>query len=110
MTTGTVTVTRRVLIDADDGGLRVVDTFRNPTAAEQPLNVQLSQHDQLPRPAEPDRARPQERSPRNLAWVAGVPVGSGKAAVDVYAGPGAKQGARRSTPSRATTPARPRSS
>ncbi len=89
MTVGPVAVTRRVLLDTDDGGLRVADTFRNATAAEQGLAVQVSstinfgiqQCQLVPDP---------KNAARNLAWVAQVPVGAGKAAVDVYAGPGAK--------------------
>jgi hypothetical protein len=89
MQVGTVSLSRRVLIDADDGGVRVVDVFKNPQAAEQQVNVQLTstinfgvQQSQMV--VDPKNAA------RNLAWVAQVPVGPGRVALDVYAGPGAK--------------------
>ncbi len=88
MVVGTCPLTRRVLIDGDSGGVRVVDVLKNPGATEQQLALQLTstisygvQNTQLV----PDPKNPA----RNLAWVAQVPVGPGKVAVDVYAGPGA---------------------
>ena len=88
MQAGTLTVTRRVLIDADAGGVRVTDVLKNPTATDQPATVALStstfsiqQSQTVTDPRRPGKA---------MAWVASVPVGPGRAAVDCYAGPGAR--------------------
>jgi hypothetical protein len=86
---GTFTVTRRILLDTDAGGIRVTDVIHNGQSTEQQLQLQLSsstnfvvQQAQLV----PDPKRPGH----NLAWIGAVPAGPGRAAVDVYAGPGAK--------------------
>ena len=89
MQAGTLAVTRRVLIDADAGGVRVTDVVRNTAATDQPVNVTLTtsinfgvqQSQTVTDPKRPGKA---------MAWVASVPVGPGRAAVDCYAGPGAK--------------------
>ena len=88
MTLGGCPLVRRVLIDGDSGGVRVVDVLKNPGATEQQVSLQLTsqinygvQNTQLV--ADPKNAA------RNLAWIAQVPVGPGKVAVDVYASSGA---------------------
>ena len=92
LTAGPLAVTRRVLLDTDDGGIRVTDVLRNTTATEQPatvvvtsqINYGVQQSQTVPDP---------KRSGRALAWVATVAAGPGRAAVDCYGGPGAKVGA-----------------
>ena len=86
---GTLTLTRRVLIDAEAGGVRVVDVIRNGGAAEQAASVTISstinfgvQQSQI--------VNDPRRPGKPMAWVGQVPAGPGRACVDVYAGPGAK--------------------
>ena len=89
MQVGTVGFSRRVLLDSEDGGVRVVDVFKNTQATEQQVSVQLSstinygvqQSQMVPDP---------KNAGRNLAWIAQVPIGAGRVAMDVYAGPSAK--------------------
>ena len=88
MTLGSVPFTRRVLIDGDAGGVRVTDVFKNAQATEEQVSLQLTstinygvQNSQMV----PDP----KNAAHNLAWIAQVPVGPGRVAVDVYAGPGA---------------------
>ena len=89
MTAGTVNVSRRVTIDADDGGVRVTDTFRNTTAAAQQLAVQLSSSINFG--VQQSQAIPDPKNAAvNLGWMAQLAVGPGKVAVDVYAGPGGR--------------------
>jgi hypothetical protein len=81
-------LTRRMLFNQDDGSLRVIDIIKNPQSSDQPLPVQLLsytmgiQNSQLV----PDP----KKDSQNIAWVATVPGGNPRAAVDVYGGPNCK--------------------
>lgn len=80
-------VTRRVLINREDNYVRYIDTIKNTQGAEQTINLQLQSTlnygvnvaQIIPDPRKKDQ---------NLAWVA--QTGSGRTAVEVFAGKGAK--------------------
>jgi hypothetical protein len=85
---GGFVLTRRMLFNQDDGYLRVIDVIKNPQSSDQQLPLQyLSytmgiQSSQLV--ADP------KKDSQNIAWVASVPGGNPRAAVDVYGGPNCK--------------------
>ena len=90
MPAGSFTLTRRVLIDTDAGGVRVTDVIRNTAnGPSRPVTVTLSssvnygvqQSQMVPDPKRPGKAAGVGRA---------VPAGPGRAVVDVYASPGAK--------------------
>jgi hypothetical protein len=84
---GVCTVTRHILIDRDNGYVRYIDVLKNTQNAEQQINYQIqsnlnygvNQSTMVPDP---------KRKGNNIAWVAQIPIN--KAAVEVYAGKGAK--------------------
>ncbi len=81
-------LTRRLEFNTDEGYVRYIDIIKNPQAQDQQLNLQLSSNvnfgvqsaTMVPDPRKKDQ---------NLAWVAQI-AGPGKAAVELYAGKGAK--------------------
>lgn len=89
MPVGQLTLTRRVLVNPDDGSCRVVDAVRNTTAGDLPLSLSLSST--VNYGVQSSQLIPDPRKPgQNLAWAAAVAAGQNKAAVDVYALPGGR--------------------
>jgi hypothetical protein len=82
------TLTRRLEFNTDEGYVRYIDIIKNPQAQDQQLNLQLNSNvnfgvqsaTMVPDPKKKDQ---------NLAWVAQI-AGPGKAAIELYAGKGAK--------------------
>jgi hypothetical protein len=68
--------------------MRVIDAIKNPTTADQQLNLQLISYVFNPQSSQmiPDP----KKGTQNIAWTALTANGNNKAALDVYAGPGAK--------------------
>jgi hypothetical protein len=85
---GGFVLTRRILFNTDDGYMRVIDLVKNSTGGDQQLNLQLVSYVFNPQSSQmiPDP----KKGSQNIAWCAATGAGSNKAALDVYAGPGAK--------------------
>ena len=87
---GNFTLTRRMLFNADDGYVRVIDVIKNPQAQDQPVNLQLMSYVNFGVQSSQFITDP-KKATQNIAWVATTAGGNPKAAVDVFAGPGSKQ-------------------
>ena len=86
---GGLTLTRRMLFNADDGYVRVIDLVKNPTSQDQTINLQLSSYINFGVQSAQMISDPKKNA-QNIAWVATTSAGNGKAALDVYAGAGSK--------------------
>ena len=86
---GQLTFTRRILFNADDGYIRVIDLVKNPTAQDQQVAIQLSSYINFGVQSSTMVPDP-KKTTQNLAWIATTNGGQAKVAVDVYAGPTAK--------------------
>jgi hypothetical protein len=89
MQAGGFSLTRRIQFNADDGYIRVIDQVKNNQGAEQQLNMVISSNinygiqmsQMIPDP---------RKAGQNIGWVGQVQAGQMRAAVEVYAGSGAK--------------------
>lgn len=80
-------VTRRLEFNADEGYVRVIDIIKNPQAQEQQLNLRLMSNVNFGVQSATVVPDPKKKD-QNIAWVA--QTNNGRAAVDVYGGPGSK--------------------
>jgi hypothetical protein len=86
---GGFVLTRRIQFNTDDGYMRVIDQIKNPTNADQQLNLQLMSYINFGVQSQQMIPDPKKGS-QNIAWVATTAAGNNKAALDVYAGIGSK--------------------
>jgi hypothetical protein len=89
MQVGSLTVTRRIRFNTDEGYIRIVDVIKNSTTQEQQLNLTISSN--INYGVQASQLVPNPKKPgQNLGWVAQCAAGPAKVACDVLAGPGAK--------------------
>jgi hypothetical protein len=82
-------LTRRMLFNADDGYVRVVDVVKNPQGQDQQLSLQLMSYINFGVQSSQMIADPKKPG-QNIAWVATTAGGNTKSALDVFAGPNSK--------------------
>jgi hypothetical protein len=86
---GGFVLTRRMLFNADDGYVRVIDIIKNPQGQDQQLSMQLMSYINFGVQSSQFIADPKKPG-QNIAWVATTAGGNTKAALDVFAGPNSK--------------------
>ena len=86
---GGFVLTRRLLFNPDEGYVRVVDLIKNPQAQDQALSLQLQSYINFGVQTSAMVPDPKKKT-QNLGWVATTAGGNNKAAMDMFAGSGAK--------------------
>ncbi len=81
------TVTRRILVNSPDGFIRYIDVIKNPQAQDQTVNLQLQTNLNFGVTGSSIIVDP-HRKENQIGWVA--MTGANRAAVEIYAGKGAK--------------------
>jgi hypothetical protein len=84
-----IQVTRRILVSRDGAGyVRYIDVFKNTTAQEQNLSIELQTNTNYGMQASQTVADP-KKPDQNIGWVG--QTGAGRCVVEVYSGAGAKR-------------------
>jgi hypothetical protein len=88
MTAGNLTVTRRLLFDADENYVRVIDVVHNTQGADQTVNIQLMSNLNFGVQSAVNVPDPKHKD-QSIGWVAQL-NGAPRAAVELFAGKGSK--------------------
>lgn len=80
-------VTRRILLDQEDGSLRIIDLIKNSQAQDRAANIMIQTHLNHGVNGTAMVPDPKQKG-QNMAWVA--QTGAGRAVVERFAGQGAK--------------------
>src|SRR5271170_6193891 len=88
MNAGGFEVTRRIEFNGDQAYVRYIDIIKNPQAQDAQLNLQINSSVNFGVQSATLVPDPKNKD-QNLAWVAQI-AGPGRAAIELYAGPGAK--------------------
>jgi hypothetical protein len=86
---GGFTLTRRILFSTDEGYARVVDIIKNTGAQDQQMNLQEISYINFGVQSAQMIMDPKKTS-QNIGWVGTTAAGNGKAALELYGGPGTK--------------------
>jgi hypothetical protein len=88
MTAGSLSVTRRLLFDADENYVRVIDVIHNTQGADQTVNIQLMSNLNFGVQSAVNVPDPKHKD-QPIGWVAQL-NGAPRAAVELFAGKGSK--------------------
>jgi small nuclear ribonucleoprotein (snRNP)-like protein len=89
MNANNITVTRRVLINKEDGYVRYIDVFKNTQNQDQNVQLMVQSNFNYGINASTMVSDPKKKD-QNLGWVAQTPIQGGRCAVEVYGGKNSK--------------------